>query len=224
LSIFKPRELFPTHAAAIFDLDGTLLDSMWVWHAVDIAFFTARGLALPEDYAREIQSLTFRETAQYTVDRFHLRESPQQLMDEWNRLSFCEYRDHVQLKPGAKEYLERLHAQGVKLATATSLTTHVMEAVLAHNGVLHLFDALTSADEVARGKGYPDIYLLAAQKLCVPPELCVVFEDVAKTLPGICAAGMTACAVKEENTHMAQEWDEMTRLFDVYINGFEELL
>jgi len=207
--------------AAIFDLDGTLLDSMWVWHAVDKAFFAARGLDLPCDYVQEILSMTFRETAEYTIKRFGLDETVEAVMAEWNEMSFQQYREHVKLKPGACEYLEKLRAKGVKLATATALTTHVMQAVLESNGVLHLFDALTSADEVARGKTHPDIYLLAAQKLGVEPRRCIVFEDVPKTLRGIHAAGMTACAVWEPCNG---SWDEMTRQFDVYIKGFEELL
>lgn len=216
--------LFPPHTAAIFDMDGTLLDSMWVWQAVDEAFFAARGMVLPEDYARAIQAMTFRETAEFTVDRFRLPESPEQLMEEWNRLSFCEYRDHVRLKPGARDYLERLRAQGVKLGTATNLSTPVMEAVLRSNGVLHLFDALTSGDDVSRGKSFPDIYLLAARRLGVAPGGCVVFDDVLQTIQGIRAAGMTACAVRETTVQHAQNWGEMCRLFDVNIKGFEELL
>ena len=214
--------LFPPYAAAVFDLDGTLLDSMWVWEAVDEAFFAARGLALPDDYVQGILSLSFRETALYTIERFRLEESPEAVMDEWNRLSFGAYRDEVKLKPGAKEYLERLSAQGVKLGTATALTTHVMEAVLESNGVLRLFDALTSADEAPRGKSFPDIYLLAARKLGVAPARCVVFDDVPQALRGIKAAGMAACAVRENQP--AHIWDEMVRLSDVQIQGFEELL
>jgi len=206
--------------AAIFDLDGTLLDSMWVWEAVDRAFFAARGLEMPEDYVQSILSLTFRETAEYTIRCFGLSEAPEDLMQEWNATSFELYRDDVKLKPGAREYLELLRAQGKKLGVATALTSHIMQTVLEQNGVLHLFDALTSADEVARGKTFPDIYLLAAQKLGVAPGCCIVFEDVLKTLPGIRAAGMTAYAVWDASTN---DWDEMTRQFDFYIKSFEEL-
>ena len=211
-------ELFPPHKAAIFDLDGTLLDSMWVWHEVDREFFTARGMEVPADYAEKIQSLTFRETAAYTVERYGLPETPEELMALWNEMSFMQYRDHVKLKPGAREYLEALRARGVKLGVATNLTTHVAHAVLESNGVLHWFDALTSADEVPRGKSYPDIWLLAACKLRVAPRLCVAYDDVAKTLPGIRAAGMTACAVRDSD--MPQDFEGMKRAFDCWIEDF----
>ncbi len=213
------RALFPPHRAAIFDLDGTLLDSMWVWHAVDRDFFAARNMLLPDDYAHAIQALTFRETAEYTVKRFHLPQSPEEVMSVWNELSFCQYRDHVKLKPGAREYLEALHAQGILLGVATNLALHTAQTALEQNGVLHYFKALTSADEVARGKNFPDIYLLAAQKLEVNPRLCVAYDDVARSLLGMRAAGMTACAVRE--TGFYQDWDEMTRTFDYSLECFQ---
>ena len=210
------------YKAAIFDLDGTLLDSMWVWHAVDRAFFAARGMALPADYAENIQSLTFRETAEYTVARFALPERPEQLMALWNEMSFAQYRDHVRLKPGAKEYLAALRAKRIKLGVATNLTAHMAEAVLKSNGVLDWFEALTSADEVPRGKQFPDIWLLAARKLGVEPSLCVAYDDVAKALLGMRAAGMAACAVREPD--MPQDWEGMKRDFDYWIERFEDLL
>jgi len=212
------KKLFPPHRAAIFDLDGTLLDSMWVWHAVDRDFFHARGMEVPADYAEKIQSLTFRETAVYTIEKYGLPESPEQLMALWNEMSFVQYRDHVKLKPGAREYLEALRARGVKLGVATNLTTHVARAVLESNGVLDWFDAVTSADEVPRGKAFPDIWLLAAKKLGVEPGLCVAYDDVAKALHGIRAAGMTACAVRERD--MPQDFEAMKRDFDCHIEEF----
>jgi len=208
--------------AAIFDLDGTLLDSMWVWEAVDEAFFAARGMDMPDDYVQTILSMTFRETAEYTVAHFGLNESVEDIMDEWNRMSFDVYREQVKLKPGARAYLGQLRARGVKIGVATAQTAPLMRTVLESNGILDWFDALSSTDEVARGKTYPDIYLLAARKLGVAPERCMVFEDVLKTLRGIRAAGMQACAVWDAAS--AQDWDEITQQFDVYIKGFEELL
>ncbi|MDR0532114.1 MAG: HAD family phosphatase [Oscillospiraceae bacterium] len=208
--------------AAIFDLDGTLLDSMWVWHRVDEAFFAARGMALPEDYAIAIQAMTFREVADYTIARFGLPETPESVMAEWNAMSFVQYSSRVELKPGAREYLSLLRGRGVRLAVATSLTTHVMEAVLEHNGVLPWFGALTSADEVPRGKAYPDIYLRAAGKLGVPPERCAAYDDILLSLRGIKAAGMAAIAVYEPASR--QNWDEMCAFADGSIRSFQEEL
>ncbi|MDR2525388.1 MAG: HAD family phosphatase [Oscillospiraceae bacterium] len=216
------QDCFPPHRAAIFDLDGTLLDSMWVWHRVDAEFFARRRLTLPADYAAGIVSMTFRETAEYTIARFGLREAPETVMAEWNELSFAHYRDDVRLKPGAYAVLRQLRAMGVKLGIATSLTHSFMEAVLASNGILDWFDALASCDDVRRGKGYPDIYRLAAARLGETCARCVAFEDIAKGLQGVRAAGMTACAVWEPAS--GQDWDEMCRLAAYTIRQWDEVI
>jgi len=208
---------FP-YAAAIFDLDGTLLDSMWVWNRVDEAFFAVRGLSVPEDYLQALHAMTFREVAEYTIARFDLPETPETVMAEWNAQCFELYMNEVKLKPGAKEYLQALRTRGVKLAVATSLTKPLLEAVLQSNGILDWFDALTSADEVARGKGYPDIFLLTAEKLGIPPERCVAYDDLEKAMVGIKAAGMAACAVHEPLSE--QDWDKMCALADYNITSF----
>jgi HAD superfamily hydrolase (TIGR01509 family) len=208
-------ELFPPHTAAIFDLDGTLLDSLWIWQRVDEAFFAARGLSVPPDYADALHALTFREVAEYTIARLGLRETPEAVMAEWTATSLALYQNEVRLKPGAREYLAALRARGVTLAVATNLTTRVLEAALRHNGILTWFQALTSADEVPRGKEYPDIYQLTAKKLGVPPAQCVAYDDVAKALVGMRAAGVTACAVYEPLS--GQNWAAMCRAAQSHI-------
>jgi len=205
-------------SAAIFDLDGTLLDSMWVWRRVDEEFFAARGIPIPEDYAQALHAMTFREVAEYTIQRFNLPESPEEVMAEWNAQCYSLYLNEVKLKPGAQEYLQALRERGVKLAIATSLTHQLLEAVLRNNCIYEWFDACTSADEVSRGKGYPDIYLRTAEKLGVAPEQCAAYDDILKSIEGIKAAGMTACAVYEPLSE--QDWDKMCALADMNITSF----
>ena len=212
--------LFPPCTAAIFDLDGTLLDSMWVWHRVDEEFFAARNIPAPPDYAKALHAMTFRETAEYTIALCGLPETPEEVMAEWNEMTLSLYETQVRLKPGALEYLQALRARGVRLAVATSLTTRVLEAVLRSNGIRDWFEACTSADEVKRGKSFPDIYLLTAEKLGVAPAECVAYDDVAKSIEGIQAAGMTACAVHEPLSQ--QDWDKMCEMAEVSIYSFME--
>lgn len=176
---------WPAFAGAIFDLDGTLLDSMGVWEAVDAAFLSRRGLAVPADYGRSVAHLGFRETALYTIGRFGLAESPEAVMDEWRALCREAYALSVPLKPGAGDYLRRLKARGVRLAVATASQRELFGPALRRTGVADLFDAVVTADEVARGKGFPDIYLRAAARLGLSPGECAVFEDI---LAGIRAA------------------------------------
>ena len=107
--------------AAIFDLDGTLLDSMYVWHAVDERFFAERGLTLTPDYAKAIAGMSYRETALYTKKRYGLTEPWEEIVQIWTRMAEREYRENVRLKPGAEAYLRALKARGVRLAVATAM-------------------------------------------------------------------------------------------------------
>ena len=206
-------------SAAIFDLDGTLLDSMSVWSEVDRQFLLRRGFAVPADYVATIAAMSFRAAADYTIDRFSLREDPQDLMDEWLRLALEAYSHTVPLKPFAREYLLRLQSLGVRLGVATGLTVRLMEPVLKNNGIYDLFDVLCSADSVGCGKGTPEIFLHTAAKLRTAPQDCIVFEDIPQGIRSAKAAGMTAYAVYDPHT---KEQDVMRREADGYLRNFSE--
>ena len=81
--------------AAIFDLDGTLLDSMGIWEQIDISFLRKRNLSVPEDYAAKISSLSFEETAKYTIARFKLNEKAEEIMQEWSEMAAYELTRHL---------------------------------------------------------------------------------------------------------------------------------
>lgn len=164
--------------AAIFDLDGTILDSMDVWEHIDIQFLKKRNLPVPENYVTEICARSFEEAAQYTIDLFGLQETVEGIIEEWNNMAVEEYSNHVGLLPHALDYLLRLKEHGIKLAVATGLPEKLYIPCLKNNSILELFDALCSTDEVQRGKEYSDVFELAARKLGVAPEHCIVFDDV----------------------------------------------
>lgn len=208
----------PAFQGAIFDLDGTLIDSMHVWEKIDRDFLCRRGIPVPEDYVRAISALSFPETARYTIARFGLPETPESLMDEWCEMAAEEYGMRVALKAGAGAYLARLKAAGVRLATATSLSPALALPVLRNNGVLDRFDALCTTDEVPRGKDFPDIFLLAARKLGLPPDACVVFEDILPAVRSAKSAGMRVYAV--EDGASAHDRNELRAIADGYLTDF----
>ena len=106
--------------AAIFDLDGTLIDSMYVWKKVDIDFLAMHGIPVTKEYTEKMRGMFFRTAAEYTRTVYHLSESVEEIVDTWLSMAQREYAHHVQLKPFAKEYLEFLKQQDVKIGMATS--------------------------------------------------------------------------------------------------------
>lgn len=196
-------------AGALFDLDGTLIDSADVWARIDAEFLRRRGLAVPDDYMCAVSSKKFSEAAVYTIARFGLDETAEALAAEWLEMARREYGSGVFLRPHAGEYLRWLKARGVKLGTVTGLPHSLAEAALKNNGVYALFDAFTSADETPRGKEHPAVYLLATRRLGVTPADCAVFEDVPACLESARAAGMKVFAVR--NAQNESLWGSMCR-------------
>jgi HAD superfamily hydrolase (TIGR01509 family) len=208
--------------AAIFDLDGTLVDSMWVWEKIDIEYLKKRGIALPEDLRDDIAHLSFDDTSKYFKNRFNLEDSIEDIKSEWNDMAFTEYSENVTLKPGVIKFLDVLKKNNIKIALATSNTQLLLELTLKNNGIYHYFDSITTTGEVSKGKDHPDVYLLAAKKLDVPPEKCVVFEDILPAILSAKAAGMRVVGVKDKfASHQETQIAENATLF---INDFYDIL
>ncbi|MCD8095461.1 MAG: HAD family phosphatase [Ruminococcus sp.] len=135
----------------IFDLDGTLIDSSQSWHNIDVKFLKKRGLSVPEDYAKAIVCLGFYESALYTINRFGLNESVEEIVAEWSEMALYEHEHNIKLNDGAESLLRTLKSEGKKLALATASSEELFTAVLKHNGVYDCFDAFASIDDVCRG-------------------------------------------------------------------------
>ena len=109
--------------SAIFDMDGTLLDSMWVWRQIDVDFLGRRGFEVPLDYLEMITPMGYYRAAEYTIERFRLNEQPEDLVQEWHDMAAEAYEKKVELKPHAKEYLLELKINKSKeLLTNSALT------------------------------------------------------------------------------------------------------
>lgn len=207
-----------TVQGGIFDLDGTLLDSLNAWRDVDEIFFRRRGLALPEDYFQAVKTLDLFEAAIFTKARFSLFEEPQAITEEWRALIREEYALRVKLKPNAKSFLKKLKEKGLSLAIATSSEEELFLPALKREEVLSYFSAIATTKEAKRGKRFPDVYLLAAKKLGLETRRCAVFEDVTLGLRTAKKAGFFTVGVfdpcgEEEEEHLRAESDLFLRSF-----------
>lgn len=207
---------------AIFDLDGTLIDSMWVWEKIDHDFLNKRKIDFPDDLRQNIEHLSFTEVAKYFKSRFNLHENIDDIMQEWNDMAYSEYSTNVTLKPHAKEFISFLKSINIKTAIATSNSKSLMNAALKSNGILNMFDAVTTLDEAGKVKNTPEIYLLSARKLNVQPSECIVFEDILPAVKGAKAAGMKVIGVHDSYSEFQKE--DIILVADKYISDFQECL
>ena len=164
--------------AAIFDLDGTVIDSMYVWQKVDVDFLTKRGIPVTKEYTETVRGMFFETAAEYTRSTYGLNESVEEIVKTWLEMARYEYANNVRLKPFTKEYLDYLKERSVKLGMATSSNPALLEPVLKNNGLEGYFDEICYTSQVGRNKSFPDIYIYTAKKLGVSERNCVVFEDI----------------------------------------------
>lgn len=208
--------------AALFDLDGTLLDSLYVWKHIDRMFFESRGMAIPENYGRTIAGMSYRECAQYTVANYLPDEKWENIVEEWMRMAEREYAENVPLKPGSREYLRMLKRAGVKLAVTTSMPERLFRPCIEHLGIVDLFDTLCSTEDTGgRGKACGEVFLLAAERLGVDAADCAVFEDVLDCLQGAKKVGMRAYCVKDR--HSEKDFPAMAQIADGMLDSLDDM-
>lgn len=206
--------------AAIFDLDGTLLDSLHVWEKIDVDFLAKRSITIPTDYVDAVGSLGFREAAEYTIARFGLPDTPEGLMQEWSDMAVYAYGHSIQLKPHAEAYLRALRKKGMKLAVATGLSRILYVPVLENNGIASLFDAVCSVEDAGHSKPHPAVYLLAASRLGVESHKCAVFEDDLAALESAKRVGMRTYGVYDAAS--SSDWTAMQCAADGVVLSFAQ--
>lgn len=217
----KIPELLKGKEAVIFDLDGTLVDSMWMWKQIDIEYLGRFGYECPPQLQKEIEGMSFSETAVYFKEKFQIPDSLEEIKQCWVDMSIEKYRCQVPMKKGARRFLSYLKENGFRAGIATSNGRAMVDAVLHSLDMEAFFQVITTACEVAAGKPAPDIYQKVAKTLQVPPEKCLVFEDVPAGIMAGKAAGMTVCAIEDEFSAPMRE--EKLALADYYIEDYDEI-
>ena len=216
------KQMLQHKKAVIFDLDGTMADSMHVWETVDQMFFDSHNLAFPPAMQQEIEGMSFSETAAYFVRTFSLDETEEELKALWQAQAMEQYREQIKEKPGLLEFLAYLKDQHMKIGIATSNSRDLLNAFLTGRNLSGYIDQAVTSCEVAAGKPAPDVYLKTAELLQVNPSECLVFEDVPMGILAGKNAGMEVCAV--EDRFSADQRKKKRELADYYINDYYEVL
>jgi HAD superfamily hydrolase (TIGR01509 family) len=210
------------YKAVIFDLDGTLVDSMWIWEQIDIDFLVERGHELPADLQKDIEGCSFTETAQYFKDRFKLEEDLDTIKATWIEMSKPFYAEKIKLKKGIQELLELFKEKNIRMSIGTSNSRELAEVVLINNGIREYFEELVTSCDVKRGKPEPDVFLKAAELMGVSPDDCLVFEDTHAGVLAGKSAGMDVIAIYDA---LSEEYmEEIKASADHYLMCYTELV
>lgn len=205
---------------AIFDMDGTLVDSMGYWRNMEREFLLSRGITDNLDEILEVtKPMTLEESSAYFSQHCGIDCTPERLMEEVQAIMAEHYRSDVQLKPGVREYLDRLQQRGIPMCVASATAKPLVELCLESLELTHYFRFILSCVEVGAGKNRPDVFLEAARRLGAAPSDCAVYEDAIYAARSAHAAGFHVIAVKD--AHNSSCWEELTELADEIITDWQ---
>ncbi|MGN0383961.1 MAG: HAD family hydrolase [Eubacterium sp.] len=214
--------MFKKIEAVFFDLDGTLIDSMWMWKQIDIEYLGRYGIELPDGLQKAIEGMAFSETAVYFKNRFNIPDSLDKIKNDWNHMAWEMYEKRVPLKEGALEFLKFIKNKNIKTCIATSNSRELAELVINKHAVNKYFDSIITCCDVKSGKPAPDVYLKCADAVSVNPKNCLVIEDIPKGLMAGRAAGMKTIAIEDIYSDDVKE--EKINLSDMYITNYRQLI
>ncbi len=208
--------------SAIFDMDGTLLDSMHIWNDLGPNMLRSMGIEPAPDLADRVMVLTLREGAQLCKAEYGLPQSVEEIIQLIEDQVRDFYEHHVQAKPGVQKFLSLLKMEGVWMYVATNTDRHLAEAALRHAGIDQYFRGILTCSEIGAGKNdSPEIYERAMTRLRSNKKDTVIFEDAVHAIRTAKRAGFRVCGVYDPSAEADQE--EIRRLSDYYIRSFEEM-
>ncbi len=210
------------YKAIIFDLDGTLIDSMGIWRQVDMDFLGSRGIPVPADLFENMpQGNSYNQTAKYFKDRFCLPDSVEEIMAEWTAAVKLHYEHDLSLKEGAKDTILYLRSMNIPLAIGTSNHDDLASLALSQHDLYQYFETIVTGTHDMLGKPFPDIFLKAARELSVEPGVCIVIEDTLIGIRAAKAAGMYAIAIRDEDS--APHWQQIIAEADFYAMDYQAI-
>lgn len=205
---------------AIFDMDGTLLDSMPMWDNVGQNYLRSLGIEPRKDLREILRPLSLRQAAEYMREAYSLALTTEQIMEGIDQSIEQRYFTDLPLKPGVKEMLERLHRQGVPMCIATATDRYLVEAALRRVGILDYFGFILTCSEAGFGKDRPDIYEMARERLGTDKATTCVFEDALYAVQTAKQAGFPVVGVYDASASKAIE--RIRTLCDRFVVSFEK--
>ena len=201
---------------AIFDMDGTLVDSMRYWKELAAEFLERKGVrTVSPEILERIKPMTMTESAALFIQEYGLPGTAESVAAEMNAMMDEHYRKDIPLKSGVQAYLEALHCKGVAMCVASATAEELMAACLSRLGIAQYFSFLLSCETVGAGKNQPDVYWEAAKRLGAEPAEIAVYEDALYAAETAKQAGFYTIAVRDDSNR--PHWNTLIALADEVI-------
>ncbi|WP_294751196.1 HAD family phosphatase [uncultured Ruminococcus sp.] len=207
----------------IFDLDGTLLDSMTVWSSIDREFLIENGITdPPAEVSDVVKKMTVDESSQYFIDRFGLKCTKEYVIWRIEDMVRERYEEQIPLKPHVEELLDYLDSRGIPYGIATATYKRLAEAALKRCGIYDRFRFLLTDVEYPAGKNFPDIFLGGAEYFGAEPREVLVVEDSLHCIETAKEAGFTVCGVYDSVAEADRS--SIIALSDYYVDSMDEIM
>lgn len=206
----------------LFDLDGTILDSLKIWNDIDLLFFKNHNLIMGEDYHIAIAPLTLEETATYTKNTYKLDIDEEQIMKEWSDLAIKEYAENVNLKKDVKEFLDYLKNKNVHLAIATSCNEEMFKPCLERYGIVSYFEHFYTSQNLKINKSNTNFFKEILNEYKIEPDQILFFEDSLASMKCAKSLGFNVVAVMDKKWEKQKE--EIIASSDDQIEDFSQFI
>lgn len=204
---------------AIFDLDGTILDSMPIWENAAEMFLNRIGIKAESGLGKIMFSMSMTEGAEFLKDRYNLDMEVDTILTGINHTIEDFYYYRVPLKEGVEQFLKDMKQAGIKMVAATSSDRQIVERALQRLNVINYFDGIFTCTETGAGKVKPDIYLAAAEYMGTLPKDTWVFEDALHAIKTAKDAGFRTVGVYDASG--MENLEEIKFISDVYLKELD---
>lgn len=206
---------------AIFDLDGTLLDSMWLWESLAENYLLSIGIKPPKNLSESLKDLTLREASIYIKKRFNIKKTFEEINEDMEKLLADFYGNHLQLKPYVLDILKEFNNKKIKMAIATATDEHLVSMALNRHGIKEYFEFIQTAENVGLSKSQPKFFEMAINRIGLKSEEVWVFEDALHCIVSAKKVGLKIVAVKDKSA--LDNLEEIKRMADIFIEDFSQL-
>ena len=205
----------------VFDLDGTLVNSMPRYEAGMLSILDEAGIAYGDDLIKIITPLGYTKTAEYYINELGLDDSVANIVSKMENKLVYEYSNNIFLKPGVNEYVRRLHAEGARLFVLTASPHIVTDVCLKHNGIYDLFETVWSVEDFGLSKSGTELFYEVARRIGCKRDEINYFDDSLIALKNAKKSGYITYAVYDR--HEPDEIEIMKKEYDIFVGSFEEL-
>lgn len=213
---------FPNIKGYIFDLDGTLIDSMPLWYNVDRIFLSEQGVIPPDNISEIVKKMTIEQSSKYFIDTFNLKISQQQIINRIEQIVAENYRNTIPLKKGISEILDYLDSNSIPYGVATATYRSLAISCLTRLELINRIKFLETCSEIGKGKEFPDIFFKCAEHLKLSSENVAVVEDSLYCLETAKNYGFFTIAIWDNSNN--DDWQSIKNLCDLSFQSAEDFL